>query len=63
MSPTQIITFQDVAALSEGLAHYVARISKESILRHGKFTIAISGGSLPKQLANLAKDSSIDFVR
>ncbi|KAG0048043.1 suppressor of los1-1 [Gryganskiella cystojenkinii] len=61
-TPTQILTFPDVAALSQGLAKYVAKLSNESIKRHGKFTIALSGGSLPKQLADIAKNHTIDFA-
>ncbi|KAF9572558.1 suppressor of los1-1 [Mortierella alpina] len=59
---TQIYTFPDVAALSQGLDKYVAKLSDESIKRHGKFTVAISGGSLPKQLSAVLKhNTSIDF--
>ena len=61
---TQIYTFPDVAALSQGLDRYVAKLSAEAIKRHGKFTIAISGGSLPKQLSAVLKHNpSVDFVR
>lgn len=61
--PTQIFTFPDVAALSQGLDTYVAKLSAEAIHRHGKFTVAISGGSLPKQLAAVLKhNKSVDFV-
>ncbi|KAK3819225.1 MAG: 6-phosphogluconolactonase [Linnemannia elongata] len=60
--PTQIFTFPDVAALSQGLDTYVAKLSDEAIQRHGKFTVAISGGSLPKQLAAVLKhNKSVDF--
>jgi len=60
---TQIYTFPDAAALSQGLDKYVAKLSDESIKRHGKFTLAISGGSLPKQLSAVLKhNTSIDFV-
>ncbi|KAF9963708.1 suppressor of los1-1 [Mortierella alpina] len=59
---TQIYTFPDAAALSQGLDKYVAKLSDESIKRHGKFTLAISGGSLPKQLSAVLKhNTSIDF--
>ncbi|KAF8937298.1 suppressor of los1-1 [Haplosporangium gracile] len=62
--PTQIYTFPDVAALSQGLDTYVAKLSDEAIKRHDKFAVAISGGSLPKQLAAVLKhNTSIDFSK
>lgn len=61
--PTQIYTFPDTAALSQGLDKYVAKLSAEAIQRHGKFTVALSGGSLPKQLSAVLKhNNSVDFV-
>ncbi|KAG0355859.1 hypothetical protein BC939DRAFT_488109 [Gamsiella multidivaricata] len=61
---TQIYTFPDTAALSQGLDKYVARLSEEGIKRHGKFAIALSGGSLPKQLSAILKDNpSVDFSK
>ncbi|KAG0026291.1 suppressor of los1-1 [Podila clonocystis] len=62
--PTQIYTFPDTAALSQGLDKYVAKLSAEAIHRHGKFTVALSGGSLPKQLSAVLKhNSSVDFTK
>ncbi|KAF9911320.1 suppressor of los1-1 [Lobosporangium transversale] len=59
---TQIYTFPDTGALSQGLDKYVAKLSDEAIKRHGKFTLALSGGSLPKQLSAVLKhNKSIDF--
>ncbi|KAF9194411.1 suppressor of los1-1 [Haplosporangium sp. Z 11] len=61
---TQIYTFPDAAALSKGLDKYVAKLSQEAIKRHDKFTVAISGGSLPKQLSAVLKNNqSIDFTK
>ncbi|KAF9111451.1 suppressor of los1-1 [Mortierella sp. AM989] len=61
---TQIYTFPDVSAVSQGLDKYVAKLSEESIKRHGKFTVAISGGSLPKQLSAVLKNNkSVDFTK
>ncbi|KAI8868618.1 nagb/rpia/CoA transferase-like protein [Ramicandelaber brevisporus] len=37
--------------LSASLAQFVATISANAVRRHGKFTVAVSGGSLPKLLA------------
>ncbi|KAF8936460.1 hypothetical protein EDD21DRAFT_319572 [Dissophora ornata] len=61
---TQIYTFPDVPALSQGLDRYVAKLSAEAIKRHGKFTIAISGGSLPMQMSAVLKNNpSVDFSK
>ncbi|KAF9934725.1 suppressor of los1-1 [Linnemannia zychae] len=58
----QIYVFPDSTALSHGLDSYVAKLSEEAIKRHGKFTLAISGGSLPKQLSAVLKyNKTIDF--
>ncbi|KAF9430435.1 suppressor of los1-1 [Podila epigama] len=62
--PTQIYTFPDANSLSQGLDKYVAKLSAEAIQRHGKFTVALSGGSLPKQLsAVLRHNKSVDFSK
>ncbi|KAF8952723.1 suppressor of los1-1 [Entomortierella lignicola] len=62
-APTQIYTFPDVPALSRGLDKYVAKLSDEAIKRHGKFTVAISGGSLPSQLSAVLKNNeTVDFT-
>ncbi|KAG5460432.1 MAG: 6-phosphogluconolactonase, partial [Olpidium bornovanus] len=37
-------------SLAEALEAYVARVSAEAVARHGVFTVALSGGSLPKLL-------------
>ncbi|KAG0344373.1 suppressor of los1-1 [Podila humilis] len=63
-APTQIYTFADTNALSQGLDKYVAKLSAEAIHHHGKFTLAISGGSLPKQLSAVLKNNkSVDFSK
>ncbi|KAL7747912.1 suppressor of los1-1 [Sorochytrium milnesiophthora] len=56
----ELYAFPTVAALSPALAHYVVQLASQHAQR---FTIALSGGSLPKQLADgLAPlASSIDF--
>lgn len=40
--------FDSSDALSQELAAYVVKASGEAISKRGKFTIALSGGSLPK---------------
>ncbi|KAG0231833.1 6-phosphogluconolactonase [Mortierella sp. GBAus27b] len=60
----QILSFPDAQALSTGLDEYVAKLSAEAIKHHDKFTVALSGGSLPKQLsAVLRHNTSVDFSK
>jgi 6-phosphogluconolactonase len=48
-----IAIYQDVDTLSHDAAEYVVRIVTESIKTHGRFTIALSGGSTPRKLYGL----------
>jgi 6-phosphogluconolactonase len=41
------------ADLTGALAEFVLKAQKESIEKKGRFTLALSGGSLPKQLKSL----------
>lgn len=53
--PTQpiVYSFPDTSTLSDSLADYILKAQRESIDKRGRFTIAISGGSLPKTLTAL----------
>ena len=48
-----LYSFPDTTTLSNSLAEYILKAQRESIDKHGKFTVAISGGSLPKTLTPL----------
>ena len=48
-----LCTFSDHAELVESLAQFVVKAQKESIQKKGRFTVAVSGGSLPAQLSGL----------
>jgi 6-phosphogluconolactonase len=64
MSLHTVFVFPTTDALSEGLNDYVQKLSQQAIASHGKFTVAISGGSLPKLLSkNLADNQAIDFTK
>jgi len=52
-SPPVLLSFPSVDQLMGGLAEFVLKAQDESIEKKGKFSLAISGGSLPKQLAKL----------
>ncbi|KAH8835393.1 hypothetical protein DL96DRAFT_1455327 [Flagelloscypha sp. PMI_526] len=56
-------SFSSPDSLVESLASFVAKTQKEAIDRKGRFTIALSGGSLPKQLKGLIGNSSIKWEK
>jgi 6-phosphogluconolactonase len=45
--------FSDAAALADAGARHFARRAAESVLRQGRFTVALSGGSTPRALLAL----------
>jgi 6-phosphogluconolactonase len=61
---TTIHAFSTTEQLSQALEQYVEKISAEAVAKHDRFTIAISGGSLPKLLsATLKHNPRIDFSK
>ncbi|RXW19418.1 hypothetical protein EST38_g6446 [Candolleomyces aberdarensis] len=56
-----LVSFTNTDALVESLAAFVAKAQRESIDKKGKFTVALSGGSLPKLLRGLIDDPSIKW--
>ncbi|KAF9270433.1 6-phosphogluconolactonase [Marasmius fiardii PR-910] len=52
-NPPVIHNFASVDTLVDTLAAFVVKVQKEAIDKKGRFTIAISGGSLPKMLGGL----------
>ncbi|RKP07796.1 glucosamine-6-phosphate isomerases/6-phosphogluconolactonase-domain-containing protein [Thamnocephalis sphaerospora] len=48
--------------LIEPLAAYVAKVAQDAISHHGRFTVAISGGSLPSQLRGLLAPGIRDTI-
>ncbi|KAL6049274.1 6-phosphogluconolactonase [Balamuthia mandrillaris] len=47
----KVVVSEDGNALARALAEYVAEVSRKAVESNGKFTVALSGGSLPKLLA------------
>lgn len=45
--------------LSSALASFIVKAQKESIEKKGRFTVALSGGSLPKQLKGLINNPGV----
>lgn len=48
-----ITIYPDADTLSQAAAQYVVQAANEAIAAHGRFTLALSGGSTPKKLYSL----------
>lgn len=48
-----VYSFPTPDAIVDSLAEFVLKAQKESVDKKGKFTVALSGGSLPKMLRGL----------
>src|SRR3989440_8997059 len=63
----QISIYPDINTLSREAAKFIVRLANEAIVTHGRFTIALSGGSTPRVLYSLLGDepycSQIDWVQ
>ena len=51
--PPVFNSFASSAELVEALAKFILSVQKEALGKKGRFTIALSGGSLPKSLGGL----------
>ncbi len=49
----RIAIYPDTNVLSHEAARYIVQVAQESIVTHGRFTIALSGGNTPKKLYGL----------
>ena len=59
--PPVFLSFASSAELAEALAEFIATTQKEALEKKGRFTIALSGGSLPKQLGGLVGNPRIKW--
>lgn len=48
-----VLIYPDNDALSHAAARHIVQLANESIVTHGRFTLALSGGSTPKTLYSL----------
>ncbi len=48
-----VLIYPDKDTLSHAAAQHIVQIANESIVTHGRFTLALSGGSTPKMLYGL----------
>jgi 6-phosphogluconolactonase len=51
-----VTIFPDGGQLSVAAAEYIVRVAQESIATHGRFTLALSGGSTPRKLYAMLAD-------
>lgn len=56
-----IYSFPSSTELVDALAQFVIKVQKEAVDKKGRFTVALSGGSLPKQLAGLVGREGIHW--
>ena len=45
-----IATYPDSDTLSHQAAQLIVRLAAESVVTHGRFTVALAGGSTPRKL-------------
>ena len=56
-----LCSFSNPEELVESLAQFIIKAQKESIQKKGRFTVAVSGGSLPKQLNGLIGKTGVKW--
>lgn len=63
MSKTSVTVCGDATELSRGATLFVAQQAADAVAAHGRFTVAISGGSMPALLAALKQHTpKVDFA-
>lgn len=60
-SPPALFAFDDVPTLQAGLASFILSSQNAALARGPRFTVALSGGSLPTNLAPLASTPGIQW--
>jgi len=56
-----VFSFSSADEIAESLAEFIIKAQKESIEKKGRFTVALSGGSLPKMLRCLIGNLSVKW--
>ena len=52
-NPPILASFLSVGELAKSLSKFILQAQKEALEKKGRFTVALSGGSLPKMLSGL----------
>lgn len=60
-APPVFYSFPDNNHLVESLANFVIKAQNDAIDKRGKFTLALSGGSLPNNLRGLAGQQGVQW--
>ncbi|KAF8649743.1 hypothetical protein AX16_005513 [Volvariella volvacea WC 439] len=60
-NPPILYSFPTSDHIVDGLASFIVKAQKEATERKGRFTLAISGGSLPKMLRGLIGNSAVKW--
>jgi 6-phosphogluconolactonase len=60
---TVLYSFPTTGELTQSVAQFILKAQKESIDKHDKFTVAISGGSLPKTLTALIGNPAVKWEK
>jgi 6-phosphogluconolactonase len=61
MTDPNVYRFDDLEALARGAAEAVAGAAARAVAEHGRFTIALAGGSTPRRLYALLADPRAPF--
>jgi len=56
-----LFAFPDTDAVADALGAFIVKAQKESLDKKGRFTVALSGGSLPKMLRALVKNPAVKW--
>jgi 6-phosphogluconolactonase len=60
-APPVFYSFPDTSKLVDSLANFVVKAQKDAIEKRGKFTLALSGGSLPNNLKGLIGQEGVQW--
>lgn len=56
-----LISFPSKEGLTDALSAFVAKASADSIAKRGVFTVAVSGGNVPKLLGGLINNPTVQW--
>lgn len=59
--PPVVCSFATKDILTKSLAEFIVKAQKESIDKKGRFTVALSGGSLPNMLGGLIENDLVKW--
>jgi 6-phosphogluconolactonase len=59
--PPTVYSFPSTDELVDSLAKFIIKVQKEAVEKKGRFTVAVSGGSMPKMLRGLIDQPAIKW--